>query len=205
VTRWRAVIFDLGGVVLDSPLDEIARFEHEREIPPGTINRTVVGSGSTGAWARHERGELDRAAFLELFSAELVAAGARIDSAELMDRIDSAIRPRASMVRGLRKLRASGFALAAITNNWIPFGSDPLVDRFDVFLESVVEGVRKPEPEIYRRCVQRLAVPPETCVMLDDLGPNLKPARAMGMYTIKVTSQSQALEELGLLLEIDLG
>jgi putative hydrolase of the HAD superfamily len=204
VSHRQAVIFDLGGVVLDSPMDEIARFEFESSIAPGTINQAVMAGGSSGAWARHERGELDRESFLDAFSSELRAAGASVDTAQLLDRIDGAIRPRPVMVRSLRRLRDSGFALAAITNNWVPFGSDPLVARFDVFLESVVEGVRKPELEIYRRCIERLALPSEACVMLDDLGANLKPARAMGMHTIKVTSPSQALSELGAVLDCEL-
>lgn len=191
-----AVIFDLGGVVLESPLHEIARFEEEHRLVPGIVNRTVFGAGSDGAWARHERGELTRVEFLPLLAAELAAAGATVDTAELMSRIDASIRPRPAMIRAIRRLRASGLSTAAITNNWDPFPSGGLRDEFDVFLESVTEGVRKPEPEIYRRCLHRLGVAPDRVVMLDDLGPNLKPAKALGMRTIKVEDAEVALSEL---------
>jgi putative hydrolase of the HAD superfamily len=204
MTRPEAVIFDLGGVVLGSPLEAIARFEVARGLPSGLVGRTVVASGARGAWARHERGELVGDAFLDAFAAEFAAAGHEVDTRALMGRIDGSIRPRPSMLRALRSLAADGYRLAAITNNWIPFGDSPIVGHFDVFVESVVEGVRKPEPEIYRRCLGRLGVDAESCVMLDDLGPNLKPARAMGMETIKVTSARQALEDLGELVGLDL-
>lgn len=204
MSRWKAVIFDLGGVVLDSPLEEIARFEVQAGVTPGTINRVVSESGSAGAWACHERGELDRSEFLQCFADELAEAGERVDTDALMQRIDASIRPRSSMIRALLRLRESGLLLGAITNNWTLFGDDPLVSRFDVFVESVSEGVRKPESEIYRRCVERLGVDADRCIMLDDLGPNLKPARAMGMHTIKVSSAAQALYELGTLVGLDL-
>jgi putative hydrolase of the HAD superfamily len=205
MSKFEAVIFDLGGVVLDSPLEAIARFESEHGLPPGLINRTVVTAGSSGAWGRHERGELGGDGFLDAFSAEFSSVGYEVDTRALMSRIDGSIRPRPSMLRALRLLKGDGYRLAAITNNWHPFGDAPIVGYFDVFLESVVEGVRKPEEEIYRRCVERLGVVGRACVMLDDLGPNLKPARAMGMTTIKVASANQALEELGELLALELG
>ncbi len=191
-----AVIFDLGGVVFDSPLHEIARYEAELALPPGVVNRTVHESGPDGAWARHERGEADRATFLGLFAHELARAGVFVDTHDLMSRIDRSIAPRPVMVDAVRTLRASGMAVAAITNNWAPFPAEGIRQEFDVFVESVAEGVRKPEPEIYRRCLERLGVEPGRTVMLDDLGPNLKPARHMGMATIKVTDTDQALQAL---------
>jgi putative hydrolase of the HAD superfamily len=191
-----AVIFDLGGVVFESPLDEISRYESEFGLPPGVVNRTVHDSGPTGAWACHERGEVDRATFLRLFAQELATAGAVVDTDDLMSRIDRSIAPRPIMVDAVRTLRTAGLAVAAITNNWAPFPAGGIRLEFDVFVESVTEGVRKPEPEIYRRCLERLGVDAESAVMLDDLGPNLKPARQLGMTTIKVIETGQALEAL---------
>lgn len=199
-----AVVFDLGGVVLDSPLHEIARFEEEHRLQAGIVNRTVFGAGAGGAWARYERGELVRPEFLPLLAAELAVAGATVDTAELMSRIDASIRPRPAMIRAIRLLRGAGISTAAITNNWEPFPAGGLRDEFDVFLESVTEGVRKPEPEIYRRCLDRLDVAPSRAVMLDDLGPNLKPALELGMHTIKVGDAATALEELSRLVGIEL-
>lgn len=195
-----AVIFDLGGVVLESPMAALAAFEREHGIPAGIVNRVVVDGGGGGAWARHERGEIDRPGFLAAFAAELAAHGVDVDTAVLLDRVDASIRVRPGMIRLVDTLRGDGIRTAALTNNWSPFGAEGVVRHFDVVVESVVEGTRKPEPRIYEICLERLGVPAVECVMLDDLGPNLKPARAMGMRTVKVTSERQAVRELTLLL-----
>lgn len=203
MSRPEAVVFDLGGVVLDSPLEVIAAYEAETGLTAGIVNRTVAASGPDGSWARHERGELDRRAFLDAFAAELRAAGAEVDTAELMRRIDGWIRVRPRMLEAVRRLRAAGYAVAAVTNNWEPFAGGTLPSEFDVFLESVVEGVRKPDPEIFRRCVRALGIDPGRILVLDDLGPNLKPARAMGMETVKVESEAHALAVLSRRCGID--
>ena len=192
----RAVILDLGGVVLDSPLDAIAAFEDRMALPAGTVNRLVVETGDDGSWARHERGEIAGGAFLSGFSAEFAARGFDVDTSVLMAEIDASIRVRPQMLQAVDRLRAAGFRVAALTNNWNPFGSDGLVAHFDTVVESVIEGTRKPERRIYEICLERLGVRPEACIMLDDLGPNLKPARAMGMRTVKVTSEDHALAVL---------
>ncbi|NIQ52893.1 MAG: HAD family hydrolase, partial [Gemmatimonadetes bacterium] len=132
MSRPAAVVLDLGGVVLDSPLDVIAAYEAETGLPAGIVNRTVAASGPGGSWARHERGELDRRTFLEAFAAELRAAGAEVDTAELMRRVDGWIRVRPRMLEAIRRLRAAGFAVAAVTNNWEPFAGGPLPSEFDV-------------------------------------------------------------------------
>ena len=195
-----AVILDLGGVVLDSPLAAIAAFEQRTGLPAGTVNALVVASGDTGAWARHERGEIGHDVFLADFAAEFAARGWEVDTAALMREVDASIRVRPRMLRAVDRLRSAGFRLAALTNNWTPFGTDGLATHFDTVVESVVEGTRKPERRIYEICLDRLGALPGECLMLDDLGPNLKPARAMGMRTVKVTSEAHALTVLEELL-----
>lgn len=196
------MIFDLGGVVLDSPMHVITEYEVEHDIAKGAINASVVTAGPRGAWACHERGELDRDGFLVAFADELRSHGMEVDTGALMARIEASFTERPEMVRAIAEIRASGRSVAAITNNWSPFEPHSVPRLFDVFVESVSEGVRKPEAEIYRRCLERLAVPARRIVMLDDLGPNLKPARDLGMATIKVVSAAQALDELWALLEM---
>jgi putative hydrolase of the HAD superfamily len=201
---FEAVIFDLGGVVLDSPLDVIAEHEAAAGVPIGSLNTIVHRSGGSGAWARHERGELDLDGFVDAFTSELRTAGVDLDVSELMTAICSAFRVRPVMEQAIVRLRAAGLRVAALTNNWSTFPKGRLPQHFDVFVESVVEGVRKPEPEIYRRCLERLDSPPALTVMLDDLGPNLKPARELGITTIKVVDAESAVAELGSLLDIEL-
>lgn len=187
----RAVIFDLGGVVLGSPLGVIAEYESEMRLRSGTVNATVVAKGRSGAWARYERAEIDRATFIEDFSAE-----AGVDAGELLRRIEAAIVPRQIMLDALIDLRARGYLVAALTNNWAPLADSDLVGFFDVVVESSAEGVRKPELGMYEIVLARLRVEAAHAVFLDDIGANLKPARRLGMHTIKVTDPGEALAEL---------
>lgn len=195
-----AVIFDLGGVVLDSPLEVFVAYETELGIPPHTVNRNIVAAGHAGAWSRLERGELTMLEFYTAFDAEMAAHGLQVSGATIMQRLadSTAIRPAA--VNAIRKLRTAGLKVAALTNNWAndDQGSKMEVLRaeFDVFIESTVVGLRKPDPRIYQLACSKLGVEPQQTAFLDDIGLNLKAAKALGMTTIKVVSLPDALAEL---------
>ena len=208
-----AVVFDIGGVVQDSPLHAIARYERERGLPPNAINRVVVAAGEEGAWARLERGELTVQSFCAPFEADCRARGVAIDGRVLMERISEASVPRPRMLEAIRRLRAAGLRVAALPNNWVAetpgaTASETMKARltahFDVFVESAVVGLRKPDPRIYALVCDKLGLPPARVAFLDDIGRNLKPARELGMATIKVDDPEQALRELGALLGLDL-
>jgi putative hydrolase of the HAD superfamily len=200
--RFAAVIFDLGGVVLGSPLHAIAAFERERGIPEGFVNRVVVESGPGGAWSRLERGELDLERFYAAFESDCERAGRRLPARGLLERIAQGSGPRPAMLAAVARIRARGLAAAALTNNWNGDGdrTRALRGHFDVFVESSALGLRKPDPRIYRHALAELRVEPSAAVFLDDIGRNLKPARELGMATIKVTDPERALRELELLL-----
>jgi putative hydrolase of the HAD superfamily len=210
-----AVVFDIGGVVQDSPLHAIARYERERGIEPNAINRVVVAAGEQGAWARLERGELTAQTFVEPFEADCRAHGISIDGRYLMAKIAETNVPRAVMLEAIRRIRAAGLRVAALTNNWVadtprhgPDAAETARSRldlhFDVFVESAVVGLRKPDPRIYALVCEKLDLEPSRVAFLDDIGRNLKPARELGMATIKVDDPEQALRELGALLGLDL-
>ncbi len=206
----RAVIFDLGGVVLGSPLHAIRDYEAELGIPEGFVNRLVAETAPTGAWSRLERGEIPMERFYDDFEAECSARGQALSARVMMARMGMAAAPRPEMLEALRRLRSAGLSLAALTNNWANedenetrTGAD-LRPLFDVFVESTVEGLRKPDPRIYTLVCERLGVEPERSVFLDDIGRNLKPARQMGMTTIRVTEPRTALEELSRVLGVSL-
>jgi putative hydrolase of the HAD superfamily len=195
-----AVIFDLGGVVLDSPLEVFLQYERELGIVPHTVNRNIVAAGGQGAWSRLERGELTMPEFYAAFDAEMAAAGVQVSGAVIMQRLASATDVRPQALSAIRKLRAAGRKVAALTNNWAneDQGSkmDVLRSEFDVFIESTRVGLRKPDPRIYQLACSELGVQPTEAVFLDDIGLNLKGARALGMTTIKVVSLPEALSEL---------
>ena len=196
----RAVIFDLGGVVLESPLPAIAAFEADTGLPPRFISRLVVEGGTDGPWARLERGELSPALFAEAFSAQGEAAGHAVEATELLRVIEATAVPRHAMVTAVGRLRAAGIRVGALTNIWPMPGRDADLNQlkraFDQVVESCLVGMRKPEPRIYELACRTLDVPPAGTIFLDDLGGNLKAARALGMITIKVGDPEAALAEL---------
>jgi putative hydrolase of the HAD superfamily len=202
-----AVIFDVGGVVTGSPLEAIARYERDHGLPPQAIGRAIREAGETGAWSRLERGELSLEAFLLPFEAECRAGGVALHGARLMAYIAEAGTPRPAMIEAIRRIRARGLRTAALTNNWVtetPRGPHPVRAHFDVFVESSVVGLRKPDPRIYELVCREVGVAPARAAFLDDIGANLKTARALGMATIRVTDPETALRELSGLLGFDL-
>jgi len=193
----RAVVFDLGGVVLGSPLHAIAAFEREAGLPPGCANRTVAETAPHGAWSRLERGELPMEDFFAAFEAECAERGHALSARKLFERMAAAAEPRPEMLVAIGAIRRRGLGTAALTNNWGEGdGTGALAEHFDVFFESRVLGLRKPDPAIYRHACRELRVEPPEAVFLDDIGANLKPARALGMHTIKVEEPAQALKQL---------
>ena len=115
------------------------------------MNRVVVGTGHAGAWSRLERGELGLEEFYPAFEADCTAAGFAIDAREMMRRIALATEPRPVMLEAIRRLREARLRVAALTNNWIAEdeGTGVLAPYFDVFVESAVVGMRKPDPRIF--------------------------------------------------------
>ncbi len=200
----RAVIFDLGGVVLGSPMHAIAAYERELGIAAGSINRVVADTGAEGAWGRLERGRIGFVEFIPAFEAECAAAGFAIDARSMMERIAAESQPRPAMLAAIRSLRARGLRVAALTNNWASdegdTGTRSLSGHFDAFFESSALGLQKPDPRIYEHACTALAIAPSEAVFLDDIGRNLKTARALGMTTIRVETPEQALAELTALL-----
>lgn len=194
----QAVVFDVGGVVVDSPLQAINRYERDHELGHNAINHAIVDAGETGAWSRLERGELAMDDFFAPFEADCEAAGLAVDGRRVMEYIASGAGPRPQMLAAIRRLRERELRVAALTNNWPSEerAENPLREYFDVFVESSVVGLRKPDPRIYELCCSQLSVPLDASVFLDDIGRNLKAARALGMTTIKVEDPDRALREL---------
>jgi putative hydrolase of the HAD superfamily len=198
-----AVIWDFGGVLTTSPFEAFARFETERGLPADIIRRTNANNHWDNAWAKFERAEVDIETFDRLFAAESLLLGAEVRGKDVLPLLSGDLRPE--MVEALRRIKTR-FKTGCITNN-LPanaIGSTSartlyvaeVMALFDHIIESAKIGLRKPDPRIYRMMVEALDVNPTACVYLDDLGVNLKPARDMGMTTIKVIDAPQAIAEL---------
>lgn len=206
-----AVIFDFGGVLTSSPFEAFARFETERGLPIDIIRRTNAANHLENAWARFERAEVDIDTFDTLFAEESRALGAEVRGRDVLPLLQGDLRPE--MVEALKRIKA-GLKTGCITNNLPANAIGSMTGRslyiaevmvlFDHVIESAKIGLRKPDPRIYKMMVETLKVDPRNCVYLDDLGVNLKPAREMGMTTIKVTSGAQAIAELEKATELKL-
>jgi putative hydrolase of the HAD superfamily len=210
-----AVLWDFGGVILSSPFEAFNRYEAETGLPKDFIRGLNARNVDANAWAKMERSEVSLEGFVELFEAEARQQGGhKIDGWRILQSLSGDIRPQ--MVEALRRCRAS-FRVACITNN-MKHGEGPGMARsadkakavaeimtlFEHVVESSKLGVRKPDPRIYRHACDLLGVAPEDCVYLDDLGINLKPARALGMRTIKVGDPDVAIDELQAIVGIPL-
>jgi putative hydrolase of the HAD superfamily len=205
--KFSAVIFDFGGVITSSPFEAFARFEAERGLPDGAIRGVNAINPDSNAWARFERAEILPAEFDTQFSREAEAAGHAISGKDVLALLSGEIRP--AMVAMLDQLKSEGYILGCITNN-VPSGKGAgmagtlekaqvvaaVMARFDHIIESSKAGIRKPDPRIYQMMCEALAVPPDACIYLDDLGINCKPAAMLGMHAIKVVNEMQALEDL---------
>ena len=185
-----------------SPFEAFARFETERGLPADIIRRTNASNHLENAWAKFERAEVDIETF-DQFAVESLALGAEVRGRDILPLLAGDLRPE--MVEAFRRIAAK-LKTGCITNNLPANAIGSLGGRsiyvaevmalFDHVIESAKTGLRKPDPRIYQMMVEALHVDPKCCVYLDDLGVNLKPAREMGMTTIKVANAPQAIAEL---------
>ncbi len=202
----QAVIWDFGGVITSSPFESFNRFEAERGLPKDFIRGINATNPETNAWAQFESSAVSLDEFDGLFAAEAQAKGHQVGGREVVALLSGDLRPR--MIQVLKICKAS-FRIACITNN-VRSGEGPgmakttekasavaeVMKLFDLVVESSIEGIRKPNPAIYTLTCERLGIEPAQAIFLDDLGINLKPAAKLGMKTIKVLSESQAINDL---------
>lgn len=213
IRSFRAVIFDFGGVISASPFEAFNRLEAERKLPRDFVRSVNAIDPDRNAWARLERAEIDAEAFDALFADEAARLGHALPGRDVLAVIAGRIRPE--MVVALDRLALAGYRLGCITNN-MNAGSNrgmahaaasdfaAVMARFEHVVESAKAGVRKPDPRIYALMCEALDLQAQDCVYLDDLGINCKPAAAMGMHAIKVTSAAQALADLEAVLGLAL-
>ncbi len=201
-----AVIWDFGGVFTTSPFEAFNRFERARSLPLDLIRGINATDPDHNAWALFERAQIDASGFDVKFLEESTALGHPVRGADVLPLLSGDVRP--AVVDAL-KLCKSHFKVGCITNNMAQgHGAGMQATKegasrtaeimllFDAVIESSKAGVRKPDPRIYQMMCELLAVTPDACVYLDDLGVNCKPAAALGMKAIKVVSEAQLLADL---------
>ena len=206
MTKLAAVIWDFGGVLTTSPFEAFNRLEIERGLPKDFIRSVNATNPDDNAWARFERSEINAEAFDAAFAEDAKALGHTLRGADVLPCLSGDIRPQ--VVAALKTCKRH-FKVGCITNN-APVGEGPgmsadpgkakavveVMTLFDHVIESSKIGLRKPDPRIYALMCEALAVEADACVYIDDLGINLKPARQMGMATIKALNEDQILKDL---------
>ncbi len=206
ITDLQAVIWDFGGVLTSSPFEAFTRYEVTNGLPKDFVRSVNAINIHDNAWAKLERSEVNAEEFDALFRQESKALGHEVPGRDILGLLSGDVRP--AVVEALKICKANA-KVGCITNN-APVGkgagmsSDAakaakvadILSTFDHVIESSKLGIRKPDPRIYALMCEALDVDPAKCIYLDDLGINLKPARAMGMHTIKVLSEDQLLKDL---------
>ena len=205
-TQLEAVIWDFGGVFTTSPFEAFTRYEEVNGLPKDFVRSVNAVNIQENAWAKLERSEVTAEEFDVLFRDESRALGHEVPGKDILGLLSGDVRP--AVVEAL-KICKSHVKVGCITNN-APVGKgagmssdskkaaqvSEIMSLFDHLIERSKLGIRKPDPRIYALMCEALDVDPNKCVYLDDLGINLKPARAMGMHTIKVLNEAQLLQDL---------
>jgi 2-haloacid dehalogenase len=192
----QAVVFDVGGVLLDwNP-----RYLYRKLFANQAEMEWFLAEVCSPAWhAPHDRGVSTAASCAELASrhpelSELIWAWSR-RSEEMIGGVD------AGSVEVLRAVRQTGLPCYALTNMEaetypLRLKRFPFLGWFDGTVVSGREGVAKPEPAIFRRLLDRFGLTPNTTLMIDDTEENLETAGQLGMQTALFRSSRQLKAEL---------
>ena len=208
----RAVFWDFGGVITTSPFDSFNIYEESKNLPKDLIRTINSTNPDNNAWAKLERSEIDQEEFDSLFEVESQQFGHSVPGKQVLALLKGQIRPE--MVKALREIKDK-LIQGCLTNNIqstegqesetdnaaISGTHQEIMGLFDFVFESSKENVRKPDPKFYQLACKRGKVNPNEVIFLDDLGINLKPAKALGMKTIKVVRAEDALQDLQDLLD----
>ena len=205
MTRIRAAIFDIGGVLTSSPVIAIRDYLSVEGVDYAVLGPMIADHDL--AWSRWERSEITGEQFIDQFEAEARERGVAVSAEGVMNAAFGTQSVREDMVNVVRHLRGK-IRLGCITNNVLRDDSRPrtldIYDLFEHVIESAKSGMRKPDPRIYHAACEALSVQPEEAVFLDDIGVNLKGAKAVGMITIRVDQTTSAIDELERVLGIPL-
>lgn len=178
-----AVVFDMGGILHPTPFEVLGPMAAARGWPPEAFPRGPFDPAADPDYVEMDRGRLREPEYWGRVSARLAERSIAFD---VHDVVDWSGRDRIEVVDAIRRLRET-YRTAILTNDatdWLGAGWRDrwwLRDAFEVMVDAAEEGLRKPAPDIYRRVLERLDVPPERSVFVDDLTINCEGAEAVGM------------------------
>uniref|UniRef100_A0A914UWY5 Acyl-CoA dehydrogenase family member 10 n=1 Tax=Plectus sambesii TaxID=2011161 RepID=A0A914UWY5_9BILA len=205
---FKAVIFDMGGVLLPYPAVLWAKFEQTLGLKAGSVGHTLLSDDVIKHFEKLERGETTLEEFEPLYS-EFYRKHHDHASPETLGIISKGLfesgrftQINPLFLEAIHCIRAEGLKVALLTNNFWrdsaqSLSTHPLdASLFDTVIESCRVGMRKPDANIYNLALSKLNVAANEAVFLDDLGVNLKSAKALGIHTIQVKDPAKAVSEL---------
>ncbi|KAM9404156.1 acyl-CoA dehydrogenase family member 10-like isoform 1-T3 [Salvelinus alpinus] len=211
ISTYKAVIFDMYGVLIPSPVKLATVFEQQNSVPLGTLGKAIRTGGEVNAWKRFMRGEIGAEEFVEAFGRQCSEiAGCPVPIGSFLSDLTSGpmTRPLPVMMEAILCARSRGLKTAVLSNNFLQLNGDPFLpldhSLFDVIVELCREGLSKPDPRIYHLCLNRLGVSAHEAVFLDDLELNVKAAAQLGIHAIKVGDLAVSVKELEGVLGIPL-
>ena len=210
--QYSSIFWDFGGVITSSPFEAFNKFEKENKLPENFLRKVNSTNPENNAWALLEQSKINQEEFDKLFFQESSQLGHGVAGLKVLNLLEGDLRM--GLVNVIRKLNELGFTQACLTNNFIPSNENQpdmidldkkaeVFDLFDFVFESKEIGLRKPDQAFYDHVIKEVNISPNKIIFLDDLGINLKPAKAMGITTIKVISESQAKKDLSEILNIN--
>tara|TARA_B100001146_G_scaffold209066_1_gene205736 strand:+ start:1712 stop:2350 length:639 start_codon:yes stop_codon:yes gene_type:complete len=201
----KAVFWDFGGVITSSPFESFNRFEVQNHLPENFLRSVNSTNPDNNAWAKLEKSEVNIEEFNDLFLDESRTLGHPVPGREVIALLKGEVRPE--MINALKSIN-NRLIQGCLTNNVQAMDKefegnvsasgkhDDIMKLFDFVIESSKVNVRKPDPKFYLLACKRANIEPSEAIFLDDLGINLKPAKELGMITIKVIDPVIALKEL---------
>jgi putative hydrolase of the HAD superfamily len=201
----KAIVSDFGGVLTTPLLESFAAFQDQTGIQTEDLGKAMAAIAERDGdnpLFRLERGEITEVAFLELLSEGLEPLlGHRPELHRFREIYFEALNPNEPMIALMRELKESGMRMAMLTNNvreWEPLWRSmlPVDEIFEFVVDSGFVGVRKPESRIYEMVVERLSLPAEACLFVDDVEVNCSGAERAGMSAVHFRDNEQAIAEI---------
>ena len=200
------LLVDFGGVLTSNVFESFEAFCRAEGLEPDRV-RDAFRNDEDGRQLLFdlELGRLANEDFERRFGAHLGLGEERCEG--LIERLFGGMKADREMEMAVVLAKRQGIRTGLISNSWgaTNYELERFPELFDGWVISGEEGIRKPDPEIYALGAERIGLPPEEIVFVDDLKGNLKPARAMGMATVHHVAAEETIPQLEKLLDVKLG
>jgi putative hydrolase of the HAD superfamily len=203
--RIEAVISDFGGVLTTPLIQSFMAFQDETGITTETLGKAMAAISEANGGNplfELERGEISEERFLEQLSEGLEPmVGHRPELHRFKEIYFRALDPNQEMIELMRRLKDEGYRMAMLTNNvreWEPLWRSmlPVDEIFETVVDSAFVGCRKPESRIYAITLERIELPPRSCLFVDDVQVNCEGAERAGMRAVHFRDNEQAIAEI---------